>query len=149
MIYATDFAAARLNQSQSEGFQFSAAPAVVAPAPTPAPAPVLANHPGRAVYDQFCATCHMPDGSGACRLNPGLTANAVVTGDQRVLVDVILRGPAAALPKNRPKYANMMPRFSMLDDRQVADLVTYLRSTFGNAAPPVTAEQVAAIRARP
>jgi glucose/arabinose dehydrogenase len=125
------------------------AAAIVEPPVAPAPAPILANHPGRAVYDQFCATCHMPDGSGAGRLNPGLIANAVVTGDQRVLVDVILRGPAAALPKNRPKYANMMPRFSMLDDRQVADLVTYLRSTFGNAAPPVTAEQVAAIRARP
>jgi glucose/arabinose dehydrogenase len=118
------------------------------PPPVAAPAPILANHPGRSIYNQLCATCHMPDGSGSGRLNPGLAANAVVAGDPRVLIDVILLGPESVLPKDRPKYANMMPGFAMLEDQQVADLVSFLRSSFGNSATPVTAEQVAAINAR-
>lgn len=122
------------------------APAVPAPAPAPAPTPILAKHPGRTVYNQLCATCHMPDGSGSGRLNPGLAANAVVAGDPRVLVDIILRG-SAALPKDRPRFANMMPGFAMLEDQQVADVVSYLRATFGNRATAITAEQVATIRA--
>ncbi len=134
------------------GEQPAPAAAGVAPpsAPaTPAASPVLTDHPGRTLYNQLCAACHMPDGSGAGRLNPGLTASAVVAGDPRILVDVILRGPDAALPPDRPKYANMMPGFAMLEDQQVADLVTYLRSTFGPRVVPITAEQVAKIRAQP
>ncbi|MBK8479125.1 MAG: c-type cytochrome [Opitutaceae bacterium] len=127
------------------------APAVAAPStrPTPPaePAPIVnSDHPGRRLYTRYCAACHMADGAGAGQLNPALVANAVVSGDKTRLIDVILRGPAAALPADRPKFANFMPPFPKLKDREVADLLTYLRQTYGGTTP-VTLAEVAAVRA--
>ena len=103
--------------------------------------------PGRVVYEQYCAPCHMTDGSGAGQLQPALAGSAVVSGDATKLIAVVLRGPAAVLPADRPKYSNIMPAFDLLPDQQIADLLTYLHKRFGNNASSVTPAQVAAVRA--
>src|SRR5215471_1561106 len=61
---------------------------------------------GAKLYQQICAACHMPDGTGVSGMQPPLAGSAVVAGDPSVLVRTVLRGPAAVLPANRPKYAN-------------------------------------------
>lgn len=104
--------------------------------------------PGKVVYEQYCAPCHMLDGSGAGQLQPALAGSAVVSGDPAQLVAVILRGPAAVLPADRAKYSNIMPAFNLLTDRQIADLATYLRQQFGRGASPLNEAQVAGIRAK-
>jgi mono/diheme cytochrome c family protein len=81
-------------------------------------------------------------------MQPDLTASAVVTGTPEVLIDVLLRGPAQALPADRPRYANAMPAFANLADADMAALVTYVRQEFGNGASAVGADQVAAVRAK-
>ncbi|MGC4072055.1 MAG: PQQ-dependent sugar dehydrogenase [Nibricoccus sp.] len=103
---------------------------------------------GRRVYVQQCATCHMADGTGVASLQPSLTNNAIVEGDAGRLIEVILRGPAAVLPADRPRYSNVMPGFPHLTNAELADLLTYVRGSFGNDAPPVTAADVAAKRAK-
>lgn len=118
------------------------------PSANTAVASAASKLPGRAIYEQYCAPCHMPDGSGAGQLQPALAGDAVVRGDVTQLISVVLRGPAAVLPADRPKYSNIMPAFDLLKDDQIADLLTYLRQDFGKGASAVTAAQVAAVRAK-
>lgn len=124
----------------------------VAPAAPPAErgaAPArTAERSGRMLYERNCAVCHMPDGSGAGRMNPALSGSPIVSGSPTTLIDVVLRGSAAALPADRPRSGNVMPGFPTLSDRDVATLVSYLRDAYADGAGPVTPEQAAAVRSR-
>lgn len=122
----------------------AACPRVRAAAETDTPVPDSA-----ALYAQHCATCHMADGTGVPSLQPSLVDSAVVRGDERLLIRVVLLGPAAVLPPDREHYSNTMPGFAALADPEIAALLTYVRREFGGGAPPVAAESVAAVRAAP
>ena len=104
------------------------------------------NSPGKVVFEQICATCHMVDGSGAGQMQPALVGSGVVKGDPTQIIRVVLNSPAAVLPADRPKYVNVMPAFSTLSNEQIADVLTYVRQYFGNGASKITADQVAAQR---
>jgi glucose/arabinose dehydrogenase len=104
--------------------------------------------PGRALYNQICAVCHMPDGSGSGQMQPPLMGSPVVAGDPAQLIAVVLRGPAEVLPKDRPKFENVMPAFAFMADHDIAELLTYVRAAFGKNAPAVSASNVAAARAQ-
>jgi mono/diheme cytochrome c family protein len=111
--------------------------------------PILADSPGGKAYAQICAACHMPNGSGVPGMQPPLAGSAVIAGDSDRLINVILKGPAAVLPADRPKYQNVMPPFGpVYHDDDVASLINYLRANFAPAAAKVTAEEVAAQRAK-
>lgn len=121
----------------------SAAPAKVAPA-------AAANPRGQTLYTQLCAACHMAEGTGVASLQPSLVESTVVRGDSATLARVILHGPAAVLPADRPKYGNVMPGFApVLDDNQIADLASYVRQAFGGVAEPVKPSQVTPLRKVP
>jgi glucose/arabinose dehydrogenase/cytochrome c5 len=109
-------------------------------------APIGADTPGGKIYLQVCAACHMPNGSGVPGMQPALTNNPVVSGDTSRLIDVLLKGPAAVLPADREKFSNVMPPFAVLNDADIAGVLTYLRKNFAPAASDVTAAQVAARR---
>jgi mono/diheme cytochrome c family protein len=111
--------------------------------------PILADSPGGKAYAQICAACHMPNGSGVPGMQPPLAGSAVIAGDSDRLINVILKGPAAVLPADRPKYQNVMPPFGpVYHDYDVASLINYLRANFAPAAAKVTTEEVAAQRAK-
>lgn len=114
--------------------------------PAQAAPPIGADTPGGKIYLQVCAACHMPNGSGVPGMQPSLMNNAVIAGDSKRLIDVLLKGPAAVLPADREKFSNVMPPFSILSDSDIASVITYLRKNFAPSAPPVTAGQVAAQR---
>lgn len=120
------------------------------PAAVPAAAKKVAAGPdaGAAVYKQTCAVCHMADGRGVPNMQPDLTDSAVVKGDPRRLIDVILRGPAKVLPPDREKYHNTMPELSALSDAEIASVLSYVRKQFGGGARAVSASQVASVRAK-
>ncbi len=101
---------------------------------------------GQAKYNLLCAPCHMLDGTGAGQMQPALAGSAVVKGDPLRLIRIVLQGPAAVLPPDRPKYSNIMPPFPTLPDGQVADLVTYLRAAHGDGASAVSEAEVAKVR---
>jgi glucose/arabinose dehydrogenase len=102
---------------------------------------------GAQLYQQVCAACHMPDGSGVSGLQPPLAGSAVVSGDPTTLIRVVLHGPANVLPASRPKYANTMPPFAAAyNDADLAETLTFVRKVFGKGAAPVTAEQVKKLR---
>ena len=129
----------------------TAAPAGRAVASTPFGHPIDAGTlhlPGHEVYLQYCAACHMADGAGAAPMQPALAGSTVAAGDPQQLIAVVLRGPAAVLPANRPKYQNVMPAFNVLTDEQVSQVLTFVREAFAAHAAPITAAQVATVRAR-
>ena len=92
---------------------------------------------GAAVYNAVCAGCHMPDGRGAT----GAAAYPALAGDGRLA--------AASYPITRVLYGKgaMPPLGRMLSDEQIAAVVGYIRTSFGNAyTPEATAADVAAAR---
>lgn len=103
---------------------------------------------GKKVYEQYCLTCHQVDGSGVPNLNPPLIKTSYVLGDKTKLVQVILKGMLSTTPIDDDYYSNNMPPHNFLKDQEIADVLTYVRSSFGNKASAVTAAEVKTIRAK-
>ncbi|GAA4380240.1 cytochrome c [Hymenobacter koreensis] len=101
---------------------------------------------GKALYAQSCLTCHQADGGGVDRMNAPLTQTTWVTGDKTRLVRVLLNG-MQGVEIDGEEYVNVMPAFDYLTDQQLADVLTYVRNSFGNKASAVSAPEVKAIRA--
>jgi mono/diheme cytochrome c family protein len=102
---------------------------------------------GKKLYEQYCLTCHQADGSGVPKLNPPLIKTSYVTGDKKKLVQWVLRGSVENVPIDGNTYSNNMPPQANLKDEEIADILTYIRSNFGNKASAVTAAEVKSIRA--
>jgi mono/diheme cytochrome c family protein len=100
---------------------------------------------GRRVYNN-CSTCHQPDGSGVAGVYPPLANSEWVTGSEGALVRILLHGVNGPLVVNGVTYNAEMPAWSQLSDEQIAAVITYIRASWGNAAPAVLPETVQAIR---
>ncbi|XWW46594.1 cytochrome c [Fibrella sp. USSR17] len=100
-----------------------------------------ATQPGLAIYKQYCLTCHQVDGSGVPNLNPPLRGTDWVNGDKARLIGVLLKGLKDAEVDGEP-YDNVMPAHDFLTDQQIADVLTYVRSNFGNKATAISAQEV-------
>ena len=81
-------------------------------------------------------------------MNPPLVKTKWVLGDKTTLVRIVLMGMTGEVKVNGDSYHNVMAPHSDLTDQQVADVLTYVRATFGNNAKPITAAEVKAIRTR-
>ncbi|MFD3002456.1 PVC-type heme-binding CxxCH protein [Pontibacter toksunensis] len=108
---------------------------------------------GKAIYarDGFCGTCHQPDGKGLPNSGfPPLTDTKWVEGSDERLIKLVLKGlhgPIEVLGKEYPGQVPMTPFGGMLNDEEVAAVLTYVRNSFGNKAPAVSPEQVGKVRA--
>ena len=98
---------------------------------------------GAAIYADECAGCHAANGKGASGLFPSLDGSpAVQQTDPTTLLHVVLRGARSAATAGSPTGA-AMPQFDwILNDGQVAAVLTYIRNAWGNAASPVSADEV-------
>jgi mono/diheme cytochrome c family protein len=113
----------------------------------PAAKPAAARQPGQALYEQHCLVCHQADGSGVPNLNPPLKGTSWVQGDKTRLINVLLKG-LQGQEIDEEMYDNAMPAHDFLDDTQIANVLTYIRSNFGNKADAVTAEEVKKVRGK-
>lgn len=102
---------------------------------------------GAELYVDNCAACHRTDARGYEHAFPAIAGNpTVLSPEPDTLVRLILAGGRLPSTQQRPSELGM-PAFAWrLDDSQVADLATYVRSEFGNRAPAVSAAQVRTIR---
>ncbi len=102
---------------------------------------------GKKIYEQNCLTCHQADGNGVPNLNPPLSKTTYVLGDQVRLIKIVLNGLEEEIEINGNYYSNPMPSFgSVLNDQQIADVLTYVRNSFSNKASQVTAAKVKTVR---
>lgn len=102
---------------------------------------------GELVYAQFCVSCHLPDGGGVENLNPPLIKTSYINGDKAKLITTILNG-MSQVEINGERYNNVMPAFNYLTNKQIADVLTYVRNSFGNKKPAITVADVKPVRAK-
>jgi mono/diheme cytochrome c family protein len=108
----------------------------------------MTSHPGYAVYRQHCLPCHQADGNGVPGMHPSLHNTDWVNGEKEALVGIILYGMSGEIEVNGEYYNSVMAPLPYLSDREIADVLTYIRTSFGNSASEITAEEVRDIRNR-
>ncbi|SDK28091.1 Cytochrome C oxidase, cbb3-type, subunit III [Catalinimonas alkaloidigena] len=101
---------------------------------------------GEEAYKQYCIACHQADGKGVPPAFPPLAESDWVAGDTDRLINVLLNGLDGEIVVNGETYSAMMPTHNFLSDEQIAGVLTYVRTNFGNDASPVAVEDVTALR---
>jgi mono/diheme cytochrome c family protein len=109
-----------------------------------------ASKPGAMIYLNNCAACHRPDGVGYERVFPRLAGNPVVQAENaQSLISIVLDGSQTPRTAQTPAQFTM-PRFAWrLSDRDLADVVNFIRTSWGNRASPVSSADVARTREPP
>lgn len=97
---------------------------------------------GEQLYMQTCAACHQSNGMGLTGAFPPLAGSAIVNDDNpETMIQIILQGYDA-----RPDYAIMVGFADQLDDEEIAAIANHERTSWGNKAPKISAEDVKKIR---
>lgn len=102
---------------------------------------------GKAVFIQYCATCHMADGSGVRDLQPPLTDPKWISNTEQ-FVRILEEGISGKIDVNGQLFNNLMPTHKHLSNQEMANVISYVRSSFGNSFEPVSAKEVSKIRKR-
>ena len=103
---------------------------------------------GKTVYGTYCLACHQEDGSGVPNMNPPIINTSWVLGSKTVLIQQVLKGSANKVEIDGEKFHNTMPPQAQLTDQQIADVLTFVRNSFGNKASIVTPAEVKTVRAK-
>jgi mono/diheme cytochrome c family protein len=103
---------------------------------------------GKAVYTTYCLACHQADGGGVPRMNPPLIQTEYVNGNKQRLIGIVINGLNVPLEINGDSYENPMASHAFLKDQQIADVLTYIRSSFGNKSSAITVAEVKAVRSK-
>jgi mono/diheme cytochrome c family protein len=101
---------------------------------------------GQRIYENLCLSCHQPGGEGLGDLYPPIAGSPWVSGDPGVLIRMLLHGVQGPMEVRGKVFDNVMPP-SGLSDAQIAEVLTYVRNSFGNSSGPVSPAQVEALRA--
>ena len=103
-------------------------------------------HPGKAVYTKYCLVCHQADGSGVSGMHPPLGPGSWIGNDPKELIAMMMKGLSGKIQVNGEVYNGFMPSQAQLTNEEIADVLSYIRSSFGNNFNPVDAELVKKIR---
>ncbi len=103
---------------------------------------------GKKVYEKTCLACHQAEGDGVPRLNPPLIKTTQVLGNKEKLIRIVLQGFNEDVEINGEYYSNPMPAQPLLTNQEIADVLTYVRNSFGNKAKAITALEVKMVRAK-
>lgn len=117
---------------------------------TQAAAPVDPKVVGKRLYSQNCVVCHQASGQGVAGQFPPLAGSEWVNGSakhgENHLVLLMLHGHQGPMNVMGGAYNNAMPQWKQLSDEQIAAVLTYIRSDWGNNAPAIDPAFVAGIR---
>jgi nitrite reductase (NO-forming) len=100
---------------------------------------------GKEVYILHCQNCHMENGQGMEGVNPPL-AKTTYLKDAKKNIGIILKGQTGEVVVNGKKYNAIMNPMDYLDDQQIADVLNYVRNSWGNKYPYISPAQVKAER---
>jgi nitrite reductase (NO-forming) len=103
---------------------------------------------GQRVYQTYCMGCHQAEGQGIPGTFPPLANSDFLMADKGRAIETVLNGMTGALEVNGEQYHGTMPPMGHLKDEEVADVLSYIRNSWGNVGPPVTAAEVATLRAK-
>ena len=101
--------------------------------------------------DGYCTTCHQENGKGLSAANyPPIVGTKWALGNEDRLIKLTLKGivgPIKVLDKEYPGHVPMTPYEGLMNDEEIAAVLTYVRNAFGNKASVISAEQVKKVRA--
>lgn len=99
---------------------------------------------GKQIYDSKCAACHQGGGSGIPGAFPPLKGSKWVTDKNvDVPIQIITNGLAGEITVDGQKYNGMMPAFAAsIKPQEMAALVTYIRTSWGNTSSEVTTQDI-------
>ena len=101
---------------------------------------------GETTYYRYCSACHQLDGEGASGRFPTLAGTDWVTGDKERLIKVVLNGMEGSLEVGGEVFNGVMPQHSFLKDEEISQVLTYIRTNFGNDASGISIEEIEEIR---
>lgn len=104
------------------------------------------EHPGKAVFNKYCLVCHQADGSGVPGMHPPLTQGSWVGNEPKELVAILMKGLSGKIEVNGQTFNGFMPSQAQLTDEEIADVLSYIRSSFGNNFEPIDAAFVKKVR---
>lgn len=104
--------------------------------------------PGKVVYGRICAACHLGSGKGVPGNNiPPLAGSAFAQGDATIPIRIVLHGFRGPIERGGAQInGQMAPWKDQLSDQEIADVLTYVRMSFGNSGGAITADEVKAVR---
>jgi mono/diheme cytochrome c family protein len=100
---------------------------------------------GAKIYIEKCALCHQPNGIGVPPIYPPLDGSEWLTGKREQVIKVLCEGLSGPIEVAGQRYDNVMPA-QILDDAEVADVLSYIATSWSNKAAPFTAAEVKAVR---
>lgn len=103
---------------------------------------------GEKLYQTYCVACHQGDGKGDGSRFPPLAGTRWVTGSKARLISAVVHGLSGEIDVEGQKYNGVMPAHGFLTDEQVAQVLTYIRQSFGNQAQSVSTEEVLDVRTK-
>lgn len=101
---------------------------------------------GELAYKKHCMVCHQRDAGGIPKMYPPLANNKVVSGDKEKLIDIVLNGMSGEIEVNGEKYNGVMASYSNLSDQEIASVLNYLRSNFGNDGEKISTTDIKDLR---
>ncbi len=101
---------------------------------------------GKALYQIHCSACHQDQGQGFPGVHPPLNQTHWVLGSKERLINIVLNGLQDRITVHGKIYEEVMPGIPQLSDHEVADVLTYIRNSFGNEASSVTETEVKMVR---
>ncbi len=100
---------------------------------------------GKGVYAKTCIACHQATGAGVPGAFPPLAKSDYLNADVDRAIKQVIKGSTAPITVNGKKYTTAMPA-QPLTDQQIADVLTYVYSSWGNSKKVVTVAMVKAQR---
>ena len=94
-----------------------------------------------------CSVCHQSDGAGLPNVFPPLAKSDYLMADKERSIAVVLNGLSGPVTVNGSNYNSVMPPMSQLTDDEVANILTYVRNSWGNEGDAISKEDVAKVRA--
>ncbi|SRR6266480_629410 len=103
---------------------------------------------GRRLFTSICAACHQPTGQGLPNVFPPLASSDFLNADKNRAIKIVINGRQGELIVNGRKFNNSMPQFPLSDD-DIANALTFVYNSFGNAGLEVKPEEVKFLRTQP
>ena len=101
---------------------------------------------GEALYTGTCSVCHQANGTGHPDVFPPLAGSDYLMADKKRAIGVVVNGLSGPVTVNGKEYNSVMPPMSQLTDDEIANILTYVRNSWGNKGEAVSKDEVADVR---
>jgi nitrite reductase (NO-forming) len=102
---------------------------------------------GKQLFLGTCSPCHQPEGQGVPIAFPPLAGSDFLMADKARSIGIVLNGKTGLVTVNGKEFNSVMPPLSQLPDDDIANILTFVRNSWGNTGDAVTRDEVTAVRA--